>query len=117
MNKEKLLRLYQELFNIQEIILYTFRTFILFVVYCMLCPYNFFKIVITLPWLVGMNFCPVLPGSRTCYKLLINYILRLHVKNFIPARWDHSFVLLGSRFAGIKFSHLIASACLSEMNK
>ena len=33
-----------------------------------------------------MKFCPTLPGSRQCYKLFITYILRLHVKHFIPAR-------------------------------
>ena len=62
-----------------------------------------------------MKFCPVLPGSRQCYKLFINYILRLHVKCFILARRDPSIVLPGSRFAGTKFSHVIASARLSGM--
>ena len=41
--------------------------------------------------------------SWQCYKLFINYILRLHVKSFIPARWESS-------FTGTKFSHLIVSA-------
>ena len=35
--------------------------------------------------------------SRQCYKLFISYILRLHVKSFIPARWDPCFVLPESR--------------------
>ena len=37
------------------------------------------------------------------------------LKRFISARWDPSFVLQGSRFAERKFSHVIASACLSGM--
>ena len=64
-----------------------------------------------------MKFCPVLQGSQHCYKVFINYILRLHVKSFIPARLDPSFVLPGSRFSGTKFSHEIASARLSRMKK
>ena len=63
------------------------------------------------------RFCPVLPGSWQCYKLFINYILRLHVKRFIPARRDPSFVQPGSRFAGTKFSHVIASARLGGIKK
>ena len=55
-------------------------------------------------------------GTRQCYKLFINYILRLHVKSFIPARRDPSFVLPGSRFAEAKFSH-VTSARLSGMKK
>ena len=31
--------------------------------------------------------------------------------------WDPLFVLLGSCFARMKFSHVIASACLSQVNK
>ena len=42
-----------------------------------------FMVVITWSRLASMNFCPALPGSWQCYKLLINYILRLHVKRFI----------------------------------
>ena len=49
-------------------------------------------------------------GSGQCYKLFKNYILRLHVKRFILARRNPSFVQPGSRFAGTKFSHVIASA-------
>ena len=64
-----------------------------------------------------IKFCPVLSGSRQCYKLLINYILRLYVKSFIPARRDPSFVMPGSRFAGMEFSHIIDSAYLSGMKK
>ena len=26
--------------------------------------------------LAGMEFCPALSGSRKCYKLFINYVLR-----------------------------------------
>ena len=44
------------------------------------------------------------------------YILhKLYVKSFIPARRDPSFVLPGSRFAGTKYFHVIASARLSGM--
>ena len=39
-----------------------------------------------------MKFCPVKPGSRQCYKFLINYILQLNVESFIPVRQDPSFV-------------------------
>ena len=81
------------------------------------CQHNTSYVVITLSRLAGMKFCPVLTGSRQCYKLFINYILRLHVKSFIPARRDPSFVLPGSRFAGTKFFHVIASTRLSGMKK
>ena len=64
-----------------------------------------------------MKFYPTLPGSQQCYKLLINYILRLHVKRFIPARQDPSFVQPGSCFAGMKFSHVIPSAYLGGIKK
>ena len=64
-----------------------------------------------------MKFCPVLPGSRQCYELFINYILRLHAKNLVSARRDPSFELPGFHFAGTKFSHIIASVCLSGMKK
>ena len=64
-----------------------------------------------------MKFCPALPGSRQCYKLFINYILRLQVKRFIPVRRDPSFVQPGSRFAEMKFSHVIASARLDGIKK
>ena len=74
-------------------------------------------VVITWLWLTGMKFCPVLPGSQQCYKLFINYILLLHVKSVIPAWRDPSFVLLWSRFAGTKFSDVIASARLRGMKK
>ena len=67
--------------------------------------------------LAGMKFCPALPRSRQCYKLFINYILRLHAKRFIPTRRDPSFVQPGSRFAGMKFSHVIVSARLGEIKK
>ena len=70
-----------------------------------------------------MKFCPILQGSRQCYKFfinswsisMINYIFRLHVKSFIPTTRDPSFVLPESHFAGTKFSHVIASAHLSGM--
>ena len=55
------------------------------------------------------------PGSFN--KLFINYILRLHVKSFIPARRDPSYVMAGSRFSETKFSHVITSARLSGMTK
>ena len=57
------------------------------------------KVVITWFRLARMKFCPPLPGFRQCYKLFINYTLRLHVKRFILARRDHSFVQPGSLFA------------------
>ena len=60
---------------------------------------------------------PALPGSRQCYKLFINQILLLHVKSFIPARRDSSFEQPGSRFAGTKFSHVIALARLDGIKK
>ena len=47
----------------------------------------------------------------------MNYILRLHVKRFILARRDPSFVQPGYRFAGRKFSHIIASARLGGIKK
>ena len=62
-----------------------------------------------------MKFSPVLPGSRQCYKLFINYILRLHVKSFILASRDASFALPGFRFAETKRSFVITSARLSGM--
>ena len=71
------------------------------------------KVVITWSRLAGMKFCPVLPRSWQCYKLFINYILRLHVKSGIPPWPD----LPRSRFAGTKFSHVIASAHLSGMKQ
>ena len=70
------------------------------------------KVVIKWSRLVRMKFCRTLPGSRHCHKLFINYILRLHVKRFIPARRDPPFVQPGSRFAGTKFSHVITSVRL-----
>ena len=75
------------------------------------------KVVITWSRLAGMKFCLVLPGSRQCYKLFINYILRLHVKSYIPARQDPSFVLPGFHFTGTKFYHVIATARLNGMKK
>ena len=47
-------------------------------------------------------------------KLFIKYILWLHVKSFIPARRDSSFVVRWFPFAGTKFS---ASARLSRMKR
>ena len=75
------------------------------------------KVVITRSRLTKMKLYPVFPGSRQCYELIINYILRLHVKSFILARLDPSFTLPGSRFARAKFSHVIASVRLSVMKK
>ena len=69
--------------------------------------------MITWSRFAGMKFCPALPGSRQYSKLFINFILWLHGKSFIPARQDPAFVLPGSRFAGTKFSHEIASVRLS----
>ena len=66
---------------------------------------------------------PVWPGWNPvpfCWdpgSIFINYILRLHVKSFIPARRDPSFVLLESCFAEMKFSNVIASSRISGMNK
>ena len=59
----------------------------------------------------------LLPGSWQCYKFLINYILGLHVKSFILARWDHSFLVPGSCFTRTKFSHGITSVHLGRMKK
>ena len=56
-------------------------------------------------------------GILAVYKLFINYILQLHVKRFIPAGRDPSFVQPGSRFSGTKFSHVIASAGLGGIKK
>ena len=56
-------------------------------------------------------------GSLQCYKFFINYILRLHANFFIQPRRDPSFVLLGSHFAETKFPHVIASVCLSRVEK
>ena len=67
--------------------------------------------------MVGMKFCPILPRSQQYYRFSMNYILRLPVDSFIPARRDPLFVLPGSRFAETKFSHVIASARLSGMKK
>ena len=39
------------------------------------------------------------------------------LKRFLPARRDPSFVQPGSRFAGTKFSHVIASARLGGIKK
>ena len=78
---------------------------------------NISKVVIAWSRLAGMKFYPTLPGSRQGYKLFINYILRLHVKRFIPARRDLSFVQPGSCFAGTKFSHVIVSARLGGIKK
>ena len=71
--------------------------------------------MITWSQLARMKFCPVLPGSQQCYKLFINYILRLHVKSFILASRDPSFALPGFRFAETKCSFVITSARLSGM--
>ena len=46
------------------------------------------KVAITLTKFAGMKFCFILPGCRQCYKLFINYIVRLHVKCFILTRRD-----------------------------
>ena len=67
--------------------------------------------------LARMKFCPVLLGRRERYKFIINYICRLHVKSFVPAKWEPSFVLPRSCFAGTKYSHVIAPAHLSGMKK
>ena len=65
--------------------------------------------------LVGWDeICHVLWGSRQCYQLFINYVLLLHVKSFILARQDPSFLMLESYFVRMKFFHVIASACLSR---
>ena len=78
---------------------------------------NYFKVLITWSRLAGMKFCPALPGFRLCYKLSINYILRLNVKLFILARHDPSLGQPGFYFAWTKFFHLIASACLGGLKK
>ena len=56
-------------------------------------------------------------GTWQYYKLFIKYILRLHVKRFILARRDPSFVQLVSWFAKTKFSHVIALARLGGIRK
>ena len=67
--------------------------------------------------LASMKFCLAFPGSRQFYKFFINYILRLHVKSFITARRDPTFVLSGFGFAETKFSDVIASPYLSGMKQ
>ena len=54
---------------------------------------------------------PTVLQTRQCY------ILRLHVKGFISARWDPSFVPPGSRFAVTKFFQIVTSFLLSGMKK
>ena len=93
---------------------YKYKTLISLKIYVVLYQYY---VVSTWSQLAGMKLCPALPGSRQCYKLFVNYILRLHVKRFIPVRRDHSFVQPVSRFAGKKFSHVIASAHLGGIKK
>ena len=73
--------------------------------------------MITWSRLAEMKLCEALPGSRHCYKLYINYVLRLHIKRFIPAKHDLSFVQPGSCFAGTKFFHVIASFHLYGIKK
>ena len=68
-------------------------------------------------YMTGMKCCPVQPGSRQCYKLFMNYTLRLHANCVIPARRDPSSVLPGSCFVGTKLSHVIASARLTGIKK
>ena len=80
-------------------------------IFCFSC-----EVVITWSWSVKMKFCPVLTGSQQFYKLVINYVLRLHVEIFIPARWDHSFVLPGFGFVGTIFFQVVASACWAGWN-
>ena len=56
------------------------------------------------PWLMArMKFFSVFHGSRQCYKFFRNFVLRLHVKSFIPTRRNPSLVLPGSCFAGTEF--------------
>ena len=73
------------------------------------------KRVITWSRFAGMKFCPALPQSLQYSKLFINFIMWLHEKSFIPARRDPAFVLLGSRFAGTTFSHVIIPSRPSGM--
>ena len=54
---------------------------------------------------------PTVLQTRQCY------VLRLHVKGFIPARRDPSFVPPGSRFAVTKFFQIVTSFHLSGMKK
>ena len=63
------------------------------------------------------KLCPILSGSRQCYKLLINYVLLLHVKSFIPVRRYPFIVLPGSPFDRMKSSHVIPSARLSGIKR
>ena len=50
--------------------------------------------------LARVKFCRVYSGFWQCYKLIINYILQLHVKSFILAGQDPCFPC---------FFHVIAS--------
>ena len=82
--------------------------------------YSYFLLLLGGDYMISVSRDEILShfaGSRQCYKLFINFILRLHVKRFIPARRDPSFVQPGSRFAGTKFSHVIASARLDGVKK
>ena len=66
-----------------------------------------------------IKFCPVLPGSRQCYKLFINYFLRLHVKSFIPTRQDPSSFVLprDRRYSYYIFKTHMTSICKKQFNK
>ena len=48
-----------------------------------------------------------LQGSLQFYKLFINYILRLHMKRFISAKQDPSFVLPESKSAKLHALHTL----------
>ena len=63
--------------------------------------------VITWSQVAGLQYCLVLLGSQQYYKLFINYTQHLHVKSFLLAWWDLSFVVLGFRFPGMKFFHVM----------
>ena len=63
----------------------------------------------------AMKICFALPGSWQYCKLFLNFIMWLHGKSFIPARWDPAVVLPGSRFSGTKVSHTIIRSRSSAM--
>ena len=57
------------------------------------------------------------PEIPTVLQLLHKLYLVITLKSFIAARRNPSIALLVYRFAGTKFSHVIASAHLSGMKK
>ena len=78
---------------------------------------SIYQAVITWSRLGGIKFYSFLSEFWQCYKLFINYILRLHVQSLNLVSRNLSFLLLRSRFVRTKFSHVIASVCRSGLKK